>query len=129
MIWFYTFLYVGELLGDSLKWWLSTWWRAVTSPGSTGKLFAPVLPTRSAGVELSWDHVRASHWRESISWTYAASWGGVLEIPLPVGWVWLFFLYMTVGLLVNALPAITKNLLGSILFLCEQNVATVIKVK
>lgn len=68
---------VGEPLGWGLNWWLSTWWRGAVGPRST--LFAPVLShmPRRAGpnAEPRWAHIRGSHWRESITWIWAASWG------------------------------------------------------
>ena len=47
---------VGELFGHSLNWWQSTWWRGVVGLGSTGKLFAPVLPTGLEGIDYGWSH-------------------------------------------------------------------------
>lgn len=40
----FSFLIVGEQLGHSLNWWLGTWWRVVVGLGSTGRMFALVLP-------------------------------------------------------------------------------------
>mgnify|MGYP001852791813 CR=1 FL=1 len=48
---------VGELLGHSLLWCLGTWWRVVAGPGSTGTLFALVLPIWPEGVETGWSHL------------------------------------------------------------------------
>jgi len=36
-------------------------------PGSTGKLFAPVLSKQQKGVQPPWTHIRASQGRESVS--------------------------------------------------------------
>ena len=71
------FLYiesVGQLLGPGD--WLSTWWRGVSGPGSTGTLLAPVLSVWPGGVDPGcsppWTHMRASLEQESFFCTWAA---------------------------------------------------------
>ena len=117
---------VGELLGQALNQWLSTWWRGEAGPGGTGKLFAPVLCMWPEGVDPGWAHIWASYWRESISWTWAASWEGVLCREPFHCWGEYIFLYMTVGLPASTLLGIVKNLSEAILLLCEQNICLLI---
>lgn len=86
-------------------------------PGSTGKLLVPVLPMWPEGVkprvEGPWSHVRASHWSAIIFWCLAGFWEGLLYsygFSSPVGWVWCFFIYMTVGLPVLCLTSVRTSL-------------------
>lgn len=83
---------VVEMLGHGLNWWLSTWWKDVAGLGSTGKLFAFALPMWSEGVDPGWSH--SSLFPEECY---------IDRVHSPAGWVQLFFLYMTIGLLANTL--------------------------
>jgi len=116
-------LIVGEQLGHSLNWCLSTWWSGVVGLGSTGRLFALVLPqmTRSAPkVKPPWAHVRAKR-----RTTFESRLLSMMECciardsPHQMGEV-NSFLYVTIGLymiIVNTLPSIAKNLSEAILFI------------
>lgn len=112
---------IGELLGQSLNWWLRTWWRNVAGLGSTGKLFAPVFPMKGGPrVGTTLGSYNGQLGRNEL----AAFWEGVLYgkwSPLPTGWVQLFFLCIVIGLSAITFPSTDENLSEVVSLLCEQN--------
>ena len=119
---------VGELLGHGLNWWLSTCWRDVAGPGSTGTLFAPVLSRWPEEVGPGWNHLVFIYrpvterwvsfqpglhpWKElCISREPLTSWMNFI----------LFFLYVAIGLPVSILPGTTRSISKAPLLLCEQS--------